>query len=118
MTRPLPFAELYRACVRAGACADGLAWLREQSHYADFVHCPDYAFWAACYVPGADVAALQAAVLASGDVGWCYCFARHVPGADVAALGAAVLAWGDAWWCHHFARNVPGADVAALRRVS
>jgi hypothetical protein len=146
MTRPLSFAEIYDACVHAGACPEGLAWLREQSHYADFVQHPDYAFWAACYVPGADVAALQAvvlasggaqwcyyfarfvpgadvaalqaAVLASGDAKWCYWFAQDVPGAEVAALGAAVLASGDAWWCHHFARNVPGADIAALRRVS
>jgi len=54
-------------------------------------------------------------VLASGNAGLAYKFARYVPGANISRLEDGVVQ--DPYWSYRFARCVPGANVERLREV-
>ena len=63
---------------------------------------------------GADIAALQKAVIKAGNP--CSCITFVIPGADIAALQEAVIS-GNVSECYLFARDIPGADIAALQEA-
>ncbi len=67
-------------------------------------------------VKGADVKALEKAVLESKDPEWNFCFV-DVKGADVKAHEKVVIESKDPEWNFKFAEDVEGADVKVLEKV-
>ena len=72
------------------------------------------AYQFASEVPGADIPALQARVLAVGE-SWDLNFARDVSGADCASLQAQLLRGNSIRFIACFAREIPGADLATCQ---